>query len=146
MMVMNRSQLKIPLNCEVSEIFSVSGENLLSSSTYIDQVLTTLYINIDIIVRGGTSKQVDNIFYDLLMQKCRSIESHENMGVVGLFSHRDRAETFKIYDNKLPFTMEEFKQFAESVEAMYLKMILMVEDKIKVINYRINIHSIKSEN
>lgn len=62
-MAIKRADLKIPLNCEVSEIFSVSGENLLSSSVFIEQPLATFYINIDIVVRGGTQKQTDNIFY-----------------------------------------------------------------------------------
>lgn len=51
-----------------------------------------------------------------------------------------------MYDPKLALTSEEFKQFAESSEELYLKSIVLVEDRIKVVNYRLNLHYVRADN
>jgi|JI6StandDraft_1071083.scaffolds.fasta_scaffold43291_3 hypothetical protein len=87
---LNRAELKIPGNCDLTELFSVSGEHLLSSSNYTERSIATLYLNIDVVVRGGTQKQADSLFYELVLQKCRNIDSQPNMGAVGFYNSKDR--------------------------------------------------------
>jgi hypothetical protein len=67
--------------------------------------MATLYLNIDLVIKGGSQRQADNIFYEVVLQKCRVIEAQPSMGVVGLYSHKDREESSKIYDPKLLLTL-----------------------------------------
>lgn len=73
-----------------------------------------MYLNIDVVVKGGTQKQANNLFYEAVLQKCRIIDAQTGMGVVGFYSHKDREENFKTYDPKLVITADEFRQFGET--------------------------------
>lgn len=69
----DKSEMKIPGNIEVNELFSISGEHLLTSSSHTQQVICNIYLNVDVVVRGAVQKQYDNLIYDIVASRCKKL-------------------------------------------------------------------------